>query len=211
MRCELCPPLFTDRDTAAIRKPLKRRMLKTASKLNEFEAIETIGTGSFGTCKKVSRKLDGKVWQVFFQKCTSTSWYIFVLPYNSQSVAIATKNCFAMQVFVWKEVGYGGMSEKEKQLLVQEVNLLRELRHPHIVRYHDRIIDREQCTLYIIMEYCEVCTCGYHLLYCIMAKLSTCIHLHTLLLNYYLILKRTKPAQNHMTCLEHSRVLHNTE
>ena len=48
------------------------------------------------------------------------------------------------------------MSEKEKQLLVQEVNLLRELRHPHIVRYHDRIIDRENSTLYIIMEYCEV-------------------------------------------------------
>ena len=59
---------------------------------------------------------------------------------------------------MWKEVGYGGMGEKEKQLLVQEVNLLRELRHPHIVRYHDRIIDREHCTLYIIMEYCEVNT-----------------------------------------------------
>lgn len=59
-------------------------------------------------------------------------------------------------MFVWKEVGYGGMSEKEKQLLVQEVNLLRELRHPHIVRYHDRIIDRDNSTLYIIMEFCEV-------------------------------------------------------
>lgn len=47
------------------------------------------------------------------------------------------------------------MSEKEKQLLVQEVNLLRELRHPHIVRYHDRIIDRSESTLYIIMEYCK--------------------------------------------------------
>ena len=57
---------------------------------------------------------------------------------------------------MWKEVGYGGMSEKEKQLLVQEVNLLRELRHPHIVRYHDRIIDRDNSTLYIIMEFCEV-------------------------------------------------------
>ena len=59
-------------------------------------------------------------------------------------------------MFVWKEVGYGGMSEREKQLLVQEVNLLRELRHPHIVRYHDRIIDRWNSTLYIVMEFCEV-------------------------------------------------------
>ncbi len=47
------------------------------------------------------------------------------------------------------------MTEKEKQLLVQEVNLLRELRHPNIVRYHDRIIDRTHSTLFIIMEYCE--------------------------------------------------------
>ena len=58
-------------------------------------------------------------------------------------------------MFVWKEIDYGGMSEREKQLLVQEVNLLRELRHPHIVRYHDRVISRSKSTLYIIMEYCE--------------------------------------------------------
>lgn len=56
---------------------------------------------------------------------------------------------------MWKEIDYGGMSEREKQLLVQEVNLLRELRHNHIVRYHDRIISKEESTLYIVMEYCE--------------------------------------------------------
>jgi len=33
--------------------------------------------------------------------------------------------CTLPQLFVWKEVDYGGMSEREKQLLVQEVNLLR--------------------------------------------------------------------------------------
>lgn len=47
------------------------------------------------------------------------------------------------------------MSEKEKQQLVSEVNILRELRHPHIVRYYDRIIDKEKMKIYIIMEYCE--------------------------------------------------------
>ena len=40
-------------------------------------------------------------------------------------------------------------------MLVSEVNLLRELKHKHIVRYYDRIIDRSTTTLYIIMEYCE--------------------------------------------------------
>ncbi|XP_038617165.1 serine/threonine-protein kinase Nek2 [Tachyglossus aculeatus] len=59
------------------------------------------------------------------------------------------------KVFVWKELDYGSMTEAEKQMLVSEVNLLRELKHPNIVRYHDRIIDRTNTTLYIVMEYCE--------------------------------------------------------
>lgn len=50
---------------------------------------------------------------------------------------------------------YGEMTEQEKLLLVSEVNVLRELRHAHIVRYHDRIIDRQRATIYIIMEFCE--------------------------------------------------------
>lgn len=32
---------------------------------------------------------------------------------------------------------------------------MRELRHPHIVRYYDRIIDKAATKLYIVMEYCE--------------------------------------------------------
>lgn len=59
------------------------------------------------------------------------------------------------QILVWKELDYGSMTEAEKQMLVSEVNLLRELRHPNIVRYHDRIIDRSSTTLYIVMEYCD--------------------------------------------------------
>ena len=60
-----------------------------------------------------------------------------------------------MQVMVWKEMDYGSMSEAEKQLLVSEVNLLRELKHRHIVRYYDRIIDRARAVIYILMEYCQ--------------------------------------------------------
>lgn len=55
---------------------------------------------------------------------------------------------------VWKELNYGKMSEKEKQMLVSEVNILRELRHPNITRYYDRIIDKESAKLLIVMEYC---------------------------------------------------------
>mmetsp|Transcript_8341 Transcript_8341/g.9032 ORF Transcript_8341/g.9032 Transcript_8341/m.9032 type:complete len:630 (-) Transcript_8341:162-2051(-) len=59
------------------------------------------------------------------------------------------------KTLVWKELNYGKMSEKEKQQLVTEVNILRELRHPHIVRYYDRIIDKSKAQIYIVMEYCE--------------------------------------------------------
>ena len=40
-------------------------------------------------------------------------------------------------------------------MLVSEVNILRELRHPNISRYYDRVIDKEQARLYIVMEYCS--------------------------------------------------------
>ena len=58
------------------------------------------------------------------------------------------------KVLVWKEINYGSMSEREKQLLVSEVNILRELRHPNITRYYDRVIDKDRAKLFIVMEYC---------------------------------------------------------
>ena len=35
------------------------------------------------------------------------------------------------------------------------MNILRELRHPFIVRYYDRIIDKAATRIYIVMEWCE--------------------------------------------------------
>ncbi|XP_078000688.1 serine/threonine-protein kinase Nek2-like [Glandiceps talaboti] len=88
------------------------------SKLENYEQLYTIGSGSYGKCKKIRRKSDGKI-------------------------------------LVWKEMDYGKMTESEKQMLVSEVNLLRELKHKYIVRYYDRIIDKGNTKLYLIMEHCE--------------------------------------------------------
>jgi NIMA (never in mitosis gene a)-related kinase len=85
--------------------------------LDQYEVLETLGTGSFGTVSKIRRKADSKT-------------------------------------LVWKEINFGGMSEKEKSQLVAEVNILRELRNPFVVRYHDRIVDKPRTRLYIIMEFC---------------------------------------------------------
>jgi serine/threonine protein kinase len=46
------------------------------------------------------------------------------------------------------------MSDKEKQLLVSEVNIMRKLKHPHVVRYYDHIVDYASADLYVITEYC---------------------------------------------------------
>lgn len=59
------------------------------------------------------------------------------------------------KTLVWKELDYGSMNDKEKKQLVAEVNILRDLKHQHIVRYHDRIIDKKNTKIFIIMEYCE--------------------------------------------------------
>ena len=59
------------------------------------------------------------------------------------------------KIFCWKEMDYGHMTQKEKQSIVNEVNILREFRHPNIVKYYDRIIDKKNTKIYIIMEYCE--------------------------------------------------------
>ena len=59
------------------------------------------------------------------------------------------------RTLVWKELNYNKMSDKEKQMLVSEVNILRELNHTNIVRYYDRIIDKEYGKIFIVMEFCE--------------------------------------------------------
>ncbi|CAG8568737.1 11788_t:CDS:2 [Cetraspora pellucida] len=59
------------------------------------------------------------------------------------------------RILARKEIDYRRMNDKERNQLVSEVNILRELKHPNIVRYYDRYIDNTNCMIYIIMEYCE--------------------------------------------------------
>jgi NIMA (never in mitosis gene a)-related kinase len=54
-----------------------------------------------------------------------------------------------------KEIDFGTMGQREKQLLVNEVNVLRKLNNPHIVKYVDRFIKRDEKKIYIIMEFCS--------------------------------------------------------
>ena len=59
------------------------------------------------------------------------------------------------RILVWKELDYGKMNDKEKQQIVAEVNILRDLQHPNVVRFYERCIDKRNLKIYIVMEYCE--------------------------------------------------------
>ena len=39
-----------------------------SSKVEDYDVIETIGSGSYGTCRKIKRKADGKVSEFFLTK-----------------------------------------------------------------------------------------------------------------------------------------------
>ena len=55
------------------------------------------------------------------------------------------------RILARKEIDYRKMSDKERKQLVSEVNILRELKHPSIVRYYERYVDRESSLIFIIM------------------------------------------------------------
>ncbi|KAG2145022.1 kinase-like domain-containing protein [Suillus cothurnatus] len=58
------------------------------------------------------------------------------------------------QVLARKELNFERMSDRDRKQIVAEVNILKDLHHEHIVRYHDRHVDRDAGILYILMEYC---------------------------------------------------------
>ncbi|RPD59747.1 kinase-like protein [Lentinus tigrinus ALCF2SS1-7] len=57
-------------------------------------------------------------------------------------------------VLARKELNFDRMTERDRKQIVAEVNILKDLHHEHIVRYHDRHVDRDAGILYILMEYC---------------------------------------------------------
>lgn len=59
------------------------------------------------------------------------------------------------KVYVRKEIEYNSMNTQEKNQLISELRILRELNHPNIVKYyrHDHIMNKK--SIYIYMEYCD--------------------------------------------------------
>ena len=59
------------------------------------------------------------------------------------------------KILVWKELNYGRMNTNERRMMMNEVQILSNTSHAHIVKYFDTILVREKQKLYIVIEYCE--------------------------------------------------------
>ncbi|KAJ9095616.1 hypothetical protein QFC21_005487 [Naganishia friedmannii] len=57
-------------------------------------------------------------------------------------------------VFAMKQLDYSKMSPKDRRQMLSEVNILDCLNHPNVVMLHDKIIDKDEQKIYIVMEYC---------------------------------------------------------
>lgn len=58
------------------------------------------------------------------------------------------------EIVAVKEMNYSHMDKRGREMLTNEVKVLRDLRSPHIVSYKDSIVDKANKVLYIVMEYC---------------------------------------------------------
>lgn len=53
-----------------------------------------------------------------------------------------------------KEIFYAQADSHQRSLLVREINLLKSFNNSHIIRYYDRIVDKENKIVYLVMEFC---------------------------------------------------------
>lgn len=60
------------------------------------------------------------------------------------------------KIVACKRIPYEFMDSKQKHQLVEEVNILREMKSTHIVKYYGHIVDKVSMSIYLIMEFCEV-------------------------------------------------------
>ena len=56
------------------------------------------------------------------------------------------------KILVWKELNYGRMNTNERRMMMNEVQILSNTSHAHIVKYFDTILVREKQKMYIVIE-----------------------------------------------------------
>ncbi|XP_075157432.1 nek2 [Haematobia irritans] len=58
-------------------------------------------------------------------------------------------------LYAWKGMDYDELSEIQKESLISEIRVLRQLQHPNIVQYYHHLVNHEAKSIFIVMECCE--------------------------------------------------------
>jgi NIMA (never in mitosis gene a)-related kinase len=72
---------------------------------------------------------------------------------RSLGQVVLVENVLTNKKYVSKRIPIGILGDSEKRAALQEANLLRNLKHVHIVEYVESFIENN--SLVIIMEYCS--------------------------------------------------------
>lgn len=128
-----------------------------SSFLTQYEPLDLIGTGSFGIIRKVRRKSDGVVSRtcctslayVSLNVCVAYCRYSHVKSSSLSACRSATRSSSSQKCACHLHSHHSGRADARVRR-----NILKDLHHEHIVRYHDRYVDRDAGIMYILMEYC---------------------------------------------------------
>lgn len=119
---------------------------QTTVSLDDFEVIEEINKGMFSTPHfPNSQNLGGK----------SADFRYKLLNLGCFGKVSKIRRKETGEILVWKEIDYSDISEKERKLIITEVNIMRTIEDSHIVQYDSRVVDQDKKKIYIVMEYCE--------------------------------------------------------
>eukprot|EP00929_Paragymnodinium_shiwhaense_P037787 TRINITY_DN2006_c0_g1_i1.p1 TRINITY_DN2006_c0_g1~~TRINITY_DN2006_c0_g1_i1.p1 ORF type:complete len:1292 (-),score=303.91 TRINITY_DN2006_c0_g1_i1:302-4177(-) len=124
-------------------EPAVRSRISTASGWN---CLKQLGRGQYGTAYLVEYNGPPKTDTDDEQKEDT------VTRFNGNAAVVPAK--FGERA-VAKVVGLEFLPEKEHQAAFQEVELMRKLRHPHIVSLIDHFMTEAGLELVIVMEYCD--------------------------------------------------------
>lgn len=58
-------------------------------------------------------------------------------------------------IFALKQIEYESFNKDKKERIINEINIIQKLKHPNIVKYYKRYIDKNIETIYIVFEYCS--------------------------------------------------------
>ena len=120
---------------------------------DKYEILEKIG--------KLSKYAPVSMLNV---NCIVRLWFLWYHPQSQEEIRRIRK-CFSTcptaslaltpcQILCRKEINYIKMSQKEREQLTAEFNILSSLRHPNIVAYYHREHLKASQDLYLYMEYC---------------------------------------------------------